>query len=138
MSGLGEKAGIKFLTSDKISPKKLEQMMKSGIVHFQYKKKPKKGQPEDSGEIRDAWGTRLQKVISKIPHGGDCPPRDAGYTMYFDLEKDDWRAFLDSRLVGVWNNVYETIPEFEKAYTEFKKEEVKAEDESVPEDLPVE
>lgn len=120
-----------FLDQSMISPKELEKMLNSGIVHFQYRKKPKKGQPEDSGEIRDAWGTKENSVISKIPHGGKCPPKESGYTIYFDVEKDDWRAFLDGRLVGVWNKVYETIPEFEKAYADFKKEEAKTEEEPV-------
>ena len=120
-----------FMTSDEISPKDLENMMRSGIVHFQYRKKPKKGKPEDSGEIRDAWGTKENSVITKIPHGGECPPKNAGYTIYFDMEKEDWRAFLDSRLIGIWNEVYDSIPEFEKAYAEFNKEEVKSTEEPV-------
>ena len=61
-----------------ISPAKLQEMLKTGIVHFQYRKKPKKGQPEDSGEIRDAWGTKQMTIVSKIPYGGDCPPKRVG------------------------------------------------------------
>ena len=112
-----------FLNSSEITPTDLAEMMRNGIVHFQYRKKAKKGQPEDSGEIRDAWGTKKSEVITKIPHGGECPPKRAGYTIYFDVEKGDWRAFLDGRLIGVWNTIYEDEEEYLTALAEFKKEE---------------
>ena len=96
-----------------ISPAKLQEMLKTGIVHFQYRKKPKKGQPEDSGEIRDAWGTKQMTIVSKIPYGGDCPPKRAGYSIYFDLEKEDWRAFAEWRLIGVCPKIL-TQDEFNK------------------------
>ena len=96
-----------------ISPAKLQEMLKTGIVHFQYRKKPKKGQPEDSGEIRDAWGTKQMTIVSKIPYGGDCPPKRVGYSIYFDLEKEDWRAFAEWRLIGVCPKIL-TQDEFDK------------------------
>ena len=96
-----------------ISPAKLQEMLKTGIVHFQYRKKPKKGQPEDSGEIRDAWGTKQMTIVSKIPYGGECPPKRVGYSIYFDLEKEDWRAFADWRLIGVCPKIL-TQDEFNK------------------------
>ena len=96
-----------------ISPAKLQEMLRTVIVHFQYRKKPKKGQPEDSGEIRDAWGTKQMTIISKIPYGGDCPPKRVGYSIYFDLEKDDWRAFAEWRLIGVCPKIL-TQDEFNK------------------------
>ena len=114
-----------------ISPAELAKMLNTGIVHFQYRKKPRKGQPEDSGEIRDAWGTRKNSVITKIPYGGECPPKRVGYSIYFDLEKEDWRAFLDGRLVGVWNKVYDES-EFEVAYAKFN---AKPKDEVIPDEL---
>lgn len=89
-----------------IDPDRLAEMMKKGIVHFKYRKKAKKGQPWDSGEEREAWGTKKMDVISKIPHGGDCPPKNAGYTIYFDLEKEDWRAFNDALLLGVCPHIF--------------------------------
>ena len=64
-----------------ISPEKLQEMLRDGVVHFQYRKKPKKGQPENSGDIRDAWGTKQMTIVSKIPNGGDCPPKRAGYSI---------------------------------------------------------
>ena len=96
-----------------ISQAKLHEMLKTGIVHFQYRKKPKKGQPEDSGEIRDAWGTKQMTIVSKIPYGGDCPPKRVGYSIYFDLEKEDWRAFAEWRLIGVCPKIL-TQDEFNK------------------------
>ena len=99
-----------------VSPEKLQKMLKSGIVHFQFRKKPKKGQPEDSGDVRDAWGTKFMDIVNKVPHGGDCPPKNAGYSIYFDLIKEDWRAFRDDRLIGVCNKVF-TDEEFAEIYT---------------------
>jgi hypothetical protein len=103
---------------DKVTPSRLQEMLKEGIVHFQYRKKPAKGQPEGSGSIREAWGTKKMDVVSNIPHGGDCPPKRAGYSIYFDLEKDDWRAFADGRLIGVCRKVF-TEEEFAAIYTKY-------------------
>lgn len=114
--GSGEEERIEdksiFLeVADGFKPSTLENMMKDGIVHFQYRKKPKKGQTV--GEIRDAWGTKNMSVVSKIPHGGDCPPKRVGYTIYFDVEKADWRAYWDGNVIGAWSKVY-TEDEFHK------------------------
>ena len=99
----------------------LGKMLKSGIVHFQFRKKAKKNQPPESGEIRDAWGTKKMDIVSKIPHGGDCPPKSAGYTIFFDVEKQDWRAFSEARLIGVCPIVF-TQEEFNKLYPILKEE----------------
>jgi hypothetical protein len=111
---------IPFFTPEGLSAGKLDDMLKKGIVHFIYKKKPKKGQPEESGETREAWGTRFMDVVDKIPHGGDCPPKNVGYTVYFDIEKGDWRVFSEERLVGVWDHIYSS-DEFEKEYSKISK-----------------
>lgn len=102
----------------------LENMMKDGIVHFQYRKKPKKDQTV--GEIRDAWGTKNMSVVSKIPHGGDCPPKRVGYTIYFDVEKADWRAFWGGNVIGAWDKVY-TEDEFHKELAKELEEETPTE-----------
>jgi len=104
-----------------IDAEQLRKMLNSGIVHFQFRKKAKKGQPWDSGEVRDAWGTRLNDVITKIPHGGYCPPKEAGYSIYFDLEKADWRAFSDNLLLGVCPKVF-TQEEFNDLYPLLKSD----------------
>lgn len=111
-----------YTFDETISPVKLQEMLKQGIVHFQFRKKPTKGQPEGSGSIRDAWGTKKMDVVSKVPHGGDCPPKRAGYSIYFDLEKEDWRAFADGRLIGVCKKIF-TEEEFASIYEEILKTE---------------
>ncbi len=111
-----------YTFDETISPVRLQEMLKQGIVHFQFRKKPAKGQPEGSGSIRDAWGTKKMDVVSKVPHGGDCPPKRAGYSIYFDLEKEDWRAFADGRLIGVCKKIF-TEEEFASIYEEILKTE---------------
>lgn len=93
-------------TFQEISPEELAKMFTKGIVHFKYRKKAGKGQPVDSGPVREAWGTKNMSVVSKIPHGGYCPPKQAGYTIYFDVEKGDWRAFKDMLLIGVCPHIF--------------------------------
>jgi len=127
--GSGEEERIEdksiFLeVTDGFKPSTLENMMKEGIVHFQYRKKPKKGQTV--GEIRDAWGTKNMSVVSKIPHGGDCPPKRVGYTIYFDVEKADWRAYWDGNVIGAWSKVY-TEEEFHKELAKELEEETPTE-----------
>lgn len=90
-----------------ITPDELQDMLKKGIVHFTYRKKAKKGQPFDSGSVRDAWGTKLGDVITKSSSGGYCPPKAAGYSIYFDIEKEDWRAFNDRLLLGAWTRIFD-------------------------------
>lgn len=103
-----------------IDATKLQKMLNTGIVHFKFRKKAAKGQPFDSGKEREAWGTRVGGVITKIPHGGDCPPKRAGYSIYFDLEKGDWRAFNDELLLGVCPKVF-TEEEFDELYPLIKE-----------------
>ena len=104
-----------FFGPDKISPEKLQEMLKHGIVRFKYRKKAKKGMPWDSGDERYAWGTKDMGVVSKIPHGGDCPPKRSGYSIYFDLEKEDWRAFNEDLLLGVCPKIL-TQEDFDRIY----------------------
>lgn len=110
---------VEFITPEGLSAAELENMLKKGIVHFIFKKKPRKGQPEDSGATREAWGTKHMDIVEKIPHGGSCPPKEAGYTIYFDLEKADWRAYRDDRLVGTWDHIY-SPEEFDRVYSDLK------------------
>jgi hypothetical protein len=104
-----------------IDAAKLQKMLNTGIVHFKFRKKAAKGQPWDSGKEREAWGTRVGEVITKIPHGGDCPPKRAGYSIYFDLEKNDWRAFNDALLLGVCPKVF-TEEQFKDLYPLLKED----------------
>ena len=98
----------------------IDSMLPKGVVHFKFKKKLKKGQTEDDAVIREAWGTKKMDIVEKVPHGGDCPPKRAGYTIYFDLERGDWRAFLNSRLVFIDSKIYSEDEFFNKIYPTLK------------------
>ena len=96
-------------------------MLPKGIIHFKYKKKLPKGVTDESkAKIREAWGTKKMDIVDKVPHGGDCPPKRAGYTIYFDMEKGDWRAFLNDRIVYVENKIYSEEEFFTKIYPTLK------------------
>ena len=96
-------------------------MFPKGIVHFKYKKKLPKGVTDESkAKIREAWGTKKMDIVDKVPHGGDCPPKRAGYTIYFDMEKGDWRAFLNDRIVYIENRIYSDDEFFNNIYPTLK------------------
>ena len=95
----------------------IDSMLPKGVVHFKFKKKLPKGVTDESkAKIREAWGTKKMDIVDKIPHGGDCPPKRAGYTIYFDMEKGDWRAFLNDRIVYIEDKIYSEDEFFEKIY----------------------
>lgn len=95
----------------------IDTMLPKGVVHFKFKKKLPRGVTDESkAKIREAWGTKKMAIVDKIPHGGSCPPKDAGYTIYFDLEKSDWRAFRNDRLVYVEDKIYSEDEFFNKIY----------------------
>lgn len=77
----------------KVTVTELRDMMKKGTVKFQYTKK--------DGSVRTAVGTLRSDLITKKPAGGVCHPKEAGYTIYFDTEKDAFRVFAESKLIGV-------------------------------------
>ena len=77
----------------KVSIHELKKMLSQGEVKFQYIKK--------DGSVRTAVGTLKSELITKKPTGGECYPRQAGYTPYFDTEKNWWRVFAESKLLGV-------------------------------------
>lgn len=77
----------------KVTNEELCQMMKEGKVTFQYKKK--------DGSIREAVGTLKQEFITKKSQGGPCYPKECGYSVYWDVEKDNFRVYAESQLVGV-------------------------------------
>ena len=96
-------------------------MLPKGIVHFKYKKKLPKGVTDESkAKIREAWGTKKMDIVDKVPHGGDCPPKRAGYTIYFDMEKGDWRAFLNDRIVYIEDKIYSDDEFFKDIYPTLK------------------
>ena len=77
----------------KVNASELHEMLCKGQVKFQYKK--------NDGTIRTAVGTLKSDLITKKPAGGQNKVKDAGYVTYFDLEKDWWRCFAESKLIGV-------------------------------------
>ena len=95
----------------------IDSMLPKGVVHFKFKKKLPKGVTDESrAVIREAWGTKKMDIVDKIPHGGDCPPKRAGYTIYFDMEKGDWRAFLNDRIVYIEDKIYSEDEFFKDIY----------------------
>ena len=95
----------------------IDSMLPKGVVHFKFKKKLPKGVTDESkAKIREAWGTKKMDIVDKIPHGGDCPPKRAGYTIYFDMEKGDWRAFLNDRLIYIEDKIYSEDEFFNEIY----------------------
>ena len=95
----------------------IDSMLPKGVVHFKFKKKLPKGVTDESkAKIREAWGTKKMDIVDKVPHGGDCPPKRAGYTIYFDMEKGDWRAFLNDRIVYIEDKIYSEDEFFNEIY----------------------
>lgn len=76
-----------------VTPNELHEMLCAGPVKFQFTKK--------DGTVRTAMGTLNPQMITKKPAGGYSPAKEAGYTPYFDLEKDAFRCFAESKLIGV-------------------------------------
>ena len=77
----------------KVNASELHEMLCKGKVKFQYKK--------NDGSVRTATGTLKSDLITKKPAGGQNKVKGAGYITYFDLEKDWWRCFAESKLIGV-------------------------------------
>ena len=77
----------------KVTPAQLHDMLCKSIVKFQYTKK--------DGSVRTAVGTLKSSLITRKPAGGENKVKGAGYTTYFDLEKDAFRCFAESKLLGV-------------------------------------
>ena len=99
----------------------IDSMLPKGVVHFKFKKKLPKGVTDESrAVIREAWGTKKMDIVDKVPHGGDCPPKRAGYTIYFDMEKGDWRAFLNDRIVYIEDRIYSDDEFFNNIYPTLK------------------
>jgi hypothetical protein len=77
----------------KVTAEELHKMLCQGTVKFQYTKK--------DGSVRTAVGTLKSDLITNKPSGGMNKVKNAGYTSYFDVEKDAWRCFAESKLLGV-------------------------------------
>ena len=76
-----------------VTHSELCKMLSEGVVKFQYTKK--------DGSVRTAVGTLKSDLITKKTAGGTNYAKAAGYTTYFDLEKENFRNFAESKLIGV-------------------------------------
>lgn len=70
---------------------KLKQAMKNKIVRFYYRKV--------SGEIREAFGSLQDKLLSEIKESGR-KPNDTLFT-YYDTERESWRSFKKANLIKI-------------------------------------
>ena len=81
------------MTIKKATGNDLYKMLCQGKVKFQFTKK--------DGSVRTAVGTLKNSLITNKPNGGENKVKGAGYTTYYDLEKDAFRCFAESKLIGV-------------------------------------
>lgn len=70
---------------------KLKQAMKNKIVRFYYRKV--------SGEIREAFGSLQEKLLSETKESGR-KSNDTLFT-YFDTERESWRSFKKANLINI-------------------------------------
>lgn len=77
----------------KIDINELKDLLQNGEVKFEYLKKDR--------TVRAVRGTMKPEVIKPRLKGGKSKVGDSGYTVYYDLDKDAFRCFAESRLVGV-------------------------------------
>ena len=71
---------------------KLKAQMKQRTVQFFYRKV--------NGEIRQAFGTLKDEVISSIVKGNGRKPSDNLFT-YFDTERNEFRSFKKFNLIRI-------------------------------------
>jgi hypothetical protein len=73
----------------------LKKAMQADVVHFRYVKA--------DGSMRSAYGTRDADLIRE--HRGDPSGKGGDRPLmtfvYFDLVRDDWRAFRPESIVGI-------------------------------------
>ena len=77
----------------KVNASELHEMLCKGTVKFQFTKK--------DGTVRTAVGTLKSDLITRKPAGGENKVEGAGYTTYFDIEKDAFRCFAESKFIGI-------------------------------------
>lgn len=63
----------------------------NGTAHFIYRK--------TNGELREAFGTLLERVADRNINGGGYPRKLDGLQAYFDVEEQAWRSFRYENLV---------------------------------------
>lgn len=73
-----------------------KRMMRGECVRFAYMKK--------DGTVRIAVGTLQQQAVEANVKGTGVPKRFQGMFVYLDLEKMQWRGFIESRFIGTIEN----------------------------------
>jgi hypothetical protein len=73
----------------------LQIQLMNGTSHFIYRKK--------NGELREAWGTLLEKVVERNINGFGESRRYYNCQAYFDIETQAWRSFKYENLVTILN-----------------------------------
>lgn len=73
----------------------LQFKLVNGTAHFIYRK--------TNGELRQAFGTLLEKVVDRNINGRGYPRKLNGLQAYFDIEKQEWRSFKYENLITILN-----------------------------------
>ena len=71
----------------------LKVKMANGVAHFWFMKK--------NGELREAWGTIQSNIAKAKTNGRGCSREYFHTTVYYDVEKGEWRSFRWETLVKV-------------------------------------
>lgn len=73
----------------------LKNRLHNGAVHFTFTKA--------SGETRKAYGTLSESVKSGLFDGlsGKTTPNNPDVTRYYDLDKDQWRSFINANVISI-------------------------------------
>ena len=83
----------KVMKTRKIGIDELKDLLHNGEVRFEYLKR--------DGTVRVARGTMKPEVVKPRLKGGKSTVGDSGYTVYYDLDREAFRCFAESRLVGM-------------------------------------
>jgi len=73
----------------------LQIQLMNGTAHFIYRKK--------DGELREAFGTLLPKVVTNNINGCGEPRSYYNCQAYFDIESQGWRSLKYENLVTILN-----------------------------------
>jgi len=71
----------------------LQFKLMNGTAHFIYRK--------TNGELREAFGTLLERVVERNINGRGYPRKLDGLQAYFDIEEQEWRSFRYENLVTI-------------------------------------
>lgn len=71
----------------------LQFKLMNGTAHFIYRKA--------NGELREAFGTLLERVADSNINGRGYPRKLDGLQAYFDIEEQEWRSFRYENLITI-------------------------------------